>query len=302
MDDKELIDTAWFGNIYHKFETMCSDVGDAVDKEALRYVERKLQTAGTNVNRFCSNIMHDLIESFDDIKEKDLVDQIAVAEELSDLSSESKVDAEKCVKDDLINNDNYSFDDEEDKDLASPVIRDHSKTQSPSPLVDQSAVKEENVKEKVFFNDSNFFPAELTGGVVPAQEDSSIEVFPDSDDSTEAVGKLDDCMENDVTKQNAESIQPYHQAKLSESCIIVERHGLSSIANESKKSRSFKFSQIKLPGVFATRKSAKKQVCDQQNEISFISSAISMKSELIDEEISESDWEIVEMSPRSMLK
>ncbi|XP_057465045.1 uncharacterized protein LOC130754809 isoform X2 [Actinidia eriantha] len=63
---------AWFADIPQKFEALCLEVNDAMQEEALKYIENQfqtvgenienqLQTVGGNIKQFCSEFVHDLL-------------------------------------------------------------------------------------------------------------------------------------------------------------------------------------------------------------------------------------------------
>ncbi|TYI59438.1 hypothetical protein E1A91_D10G036300v1 [Gossypium mustelinum] len=64
--EKKAKGIAWVGNLYQKFEAMCIEVDDMVCQETLRYVENQLQTVGSNVKQFCTELMQDLVASSTD--------------------------------------------------------------------------------------------------------------------------------------------------------------------------------------------------------------------------------------------
>ncbi|XP_059284321.1 uncharacterized protein LOC132037733 isoform X2 [Lycium ferocissimum] len=51
---------SWVGNIYQKFETMCLEMEEAMYEDTVKYVENQVNTVGTNVKRFCSEVMQDV--------------------------------------------------------------------------------------------------------------------------------------------------------------------------------------------------------------------------------------------------
>lgn len=57
MDLKSI---SWVGNIYQKFETMCLEMEEAMYQDTVKYVENQMNTVGTNVKRFCSEVMQDV--------------------------------------------------------------------------------------------------------------------------------------------------------------------------------------------------------------------------------------------------
>ncbi|KAH0651173.1 hypothetical protein KY285_031287 [Solanum tuberosum] len=57
MDLKSI---SWVGNIYQKFETMCLEMEEAMYQDTVKYVENQVNTVGTNVKRFCSEVMQDV--------------------------------------------------------------------------------------------------------------------------------------------------------------------------------------------------------------------------------------------------
>ncbi|XP_065874011.1 uncharacterized protein [Euphorbia lathyris] len=52
---------SWVGNFYHKFEAMCLEVEEIMYQDTVKYVENQVQTVGSSVKRFYSDVMQDLI-------------------------------------------------------------------------------------------------------------------------------------------------------------------------------------------------------------------------------------------------
>ncbi|KAJ0259967.1 Uncharacterized protein HA466_0062440 [Hirschfeldia incana] len=50
----------WVGNVYQKFEAMCLEVEEIIVQDTAKYVENQVQTVGTSVKRFCSDVVQDL--------------------------------------------------------------------------------------------------------------------------------------------------------------------------------------------------------------------------------------------------
>ncbi|XP_019249500.1 PREDICTED: uncharacterized protein LOC109228755 isoform X2 [Nicotiana attenuata] len=51
---------SWVGNIYQKFETMCLEMEEAMYQDTVKYVENQVNTIGTNVKRFYSEVLQDV--------------------------------------------------------------------------------------------------------------------------------------------------------------------------------------------------------------------------------------------------
>lgn len=51
----------WVGNVYQKFEAMCLEVEEIMYQDTVKYVENQVQTVGTSVKRFYSDVMQDLL-------------------------------------------------------------------------------------------------------------------------------------------------------------------------------------------------------------------------------------------------
>ncbi|XP_009786362.1 uncharacterized protein [Nicotiana sylvestris] len=51
---------SWVGNIYQKFETMCLEMEEAMYQDTVKYVENQVNTVGTNVKRFYSEVLQDV--------------------------------------------------------------------------------------------------------------------------------------------------------------------------------------------------------------------------------------------------
>ncbi|CAN4103256.1 unnamed protein product [Withania somnifera] len=52
---------SWVGNIYEKFETMCLEMEEAMYQDTVKYVENQVNTVGTNVKKFYSEVMQDVL-------------------------------------------------------------------------------------------------------------------------------------------------------------------------------------------------------------------------------------------------
>ncbi|XP_050205573.1 uncharacterized protein LOC126655421 isoform X2 [Mercurialis annua] len=52
---------SWVGNIYQKFEAMCLEVEEIMYEDTVKYVENQVQTVGSNVKKFYSDVMLDLL-------------------------------------------------------------------------------------------------------------------------------------------------------------------------------------------------------------------------------------------------
>uniref|UniRef100_A0A6N2LK68 Uncharacterized protein n=1 Tax=Salix viminalis TaxID=40686 RepID=A0A6N2LK68_SALVM len=52
---------AWAGNIYQKFETMCHEVDNVVNKDTFKFVENQVHSVGENMKKIYSVAVHDLI-------------------------------------------------------------------------------------------------------------------------------------------------------------------------------------------------------------------------------------------------
>ncbi|KAG5254778.1 hypothetical protein OIU76_019445 [Salix suchowensis] len=52
---------AWAGNIYQKFETMCHEVDNVVNKDTFKFVENQVYSVGENMKKIYSVAVHDLI-------------------------------------------------------------------------------------------------------------------------------------------------------------------------------------------------------------------------------------------------
>ncbi|XP_048232458.1 uncharacterized protein LOC8264205 isoform X3 [Ricinus communis] len=52
---------SWVGNIYQKFEAMCLEVEEVMYQDTVKYVENQVQTVGSSVKRFYSDVMQDLL-------------------------------------------------------------------------------------------------------------------------------------------------------------------------------------------------------------------------------------------------
>ncbi|WCJ30938.1 hypothetical protein M5689_012459 [Euphorbia peplus] len=52
---------SWVGNFYQKFETMCLEVEEVMYQDTVKYVENQVQTVGSSVKKFYSDVLQDLI-------------------------------------------------------------------------------------------------------------------------------------------------------------------------------------------------------------------------------------------------
>ncbi|GAA0143603.1 hypothetical protein LIER_04249 [Lithospermum erythrorhizon] len=62
----------WPGNIYQKFEAMCLEVEEVMYQDTVKYLENQVQTVGSSVKKFYSEVMQD-------IRPPDYVDPVKVA-------------------------------------------------------------------------------------------------------------------------------------------------------------------------------------------------------------------------------
>ncbi|XP_073026987.1 uncharacterized protein [Primulina eburnea] len=54
---------AWAGDVYQKFEAMCSEVEEVMYQDAVKYMENQAQKVGASVKKFYSEVMQDLMPS-----------------------------------------------------------------------------------------------------------------------------------------------------------------------------------------------------------------------------------------------
>lgn len=61
---------SWVGNIYQKFEAMCLEVEETMYEDAVKFVESQVQNVGSNVKKFYTDVMQDLVspDSTDPVK------------------------------------------------------------------------------------------------------------------------------------------------------------------------------------------------------------------------------------------
>ncbi|KAF2295076.1 hypothetical protein GH714_031374 [Hevea brasiliensis] len=52
---------SWVGNVYQKFEAMCLEVEEIMYQDTVKYVENQVQTVGSTVKKFYSDVMQDLL-------------------------------------------------------------------------------------------------------------------------------------------------------------------------------------------------------------------------------------------------
>ncbi|XP_043805875.1 uncharacterized protein LOC110629977 isoform X2 [Manihot esculenta] len=52
---------SWVGNVYQKFEAMCLEVEENIYQDTVKYVENQVQTVGSTVKKFYSDVMQDLL-------------------------------------------------------------------------------------------------------------------------------------------------------------------------------------------------------------------------------------------------
>ncbi|XP_065861990.1 uncharacterized protein [Euphorbia lathyris] len=48
---------AWVGNFYQRFETMCQEMDNIVNEDAVKYVENQVQIVGDSMKKFCSDVV-----------------------------------------------------------------------------------------------------------------------------------------------------------------------------------------------------------------------------------------------------
>ncbi|KAG4124308.1 hypothetical protein ERO13_D10G032200v2 [Gossypium hirsutum] len=266
--EKKAKGIAWVGNLYQKFEAMCIEVDDMVCQETLRYVENQLQTVGSNVKQFCTELMQDLVASSTD--------------SLEDLNTVQIAGVAASV------------------DSNGSANEDHSQTK----LVDSSSVKSvEDVHlglpSEQITEDQNSL-AHSKGFTAPGSLILS-KAFKNElkDNDSTADDTLLESMEPEVKMGPARLLEAYHKSvlkmepevpsfdntKLEESCIIVDRIELLSVSNNVGKHRSYK---KKLQDAFSSKSRFTKRD-DEQHALSRQRN----KRESQDMEFCESDWEII---------
>ncbi|MBA0812008.1 hypothetical protein Gohar_026006 [Gossypium harknessii] len=266
--EKKAKGIAWVGNLYQKFEAMCMEVDDMVCQETLRYVENQLQTVGSNVKQFCTELMQDLVASSTD--------------SLEDLNTVQIAGVAASV------------------DSNGSANEDHSQTK----LVDSSSVKSvEDVHlglpSEQITEDQNSL-AHSKGFTAPGSLILS-KAFKNElkDNDSTADDTLLDSMEPEVKMGPARLLAAYHKSvlkmepevppfdntKLEESCIIVDRSELLSVSNNVGKHRSYK---KKLRDAFSSKSRFIKRDDEQ-----YALSRQRNKRESQDMEFCESDWEII---------
>ncbi|XP_040935488.1 uncharacterized protein [Gossypium hirsutum] len=264
--EKKAKGIAWVGNLYQKFEAMCMEVDDMVCQETLQYVENQLQTVGSNVKQFCTELMQDLVASSTDSLE-DLntvqISGVAASEDSNGSANEDHSQTKlvysssvKSVEDVHLGLPSEQFT-EDQNSLA------HSKGfTAPASLIFSKAFKNE-LKD----NDSTADDTSL----------ESIEVKMGPACLLEASHKS-------VLKMEPE-VPSFDNTKLEESCIIVDRSELLSVSNNVGKHRSYK---KKLRDAFSSKSRFTKRD-DEQHALSRQRN----KRESQDMEFCESDWEII---------
>lgn len=86
----DLEGTTWVGHVYQKFEAMCLEVEEIMYQDTVKYVENQVQTVGSTVKKFYSDVIEDLLPP----PSMDLV-KGAVA---SNLTPEQSTDVGICRK------------------------------------------------------------------------------------------------------------------------------------------------------------------------------------------------------------
>ncbi|XP_022877438.1 uncharacterized protein LOC111395603 isoform X5 [Olea europaea var. sylvestris] len=57
----------WVGNICNRFESMCNEVDGFINKETVKYVENQVQSVGSGVKRFYTNVVQEMLPPLEDI-------------------------------------------------------------------------------------------------------------------------------------------------------------------------------------------------------------------------------------------
>lgn len=87
----------WVGNIYHKFEAICQEVDDFVNKDTIKYVENQVQTVGESVKKICSNVVHDFHPHLEDNKQEKAQEADRTQDDEKKSSKEQeRVDVKGC--------------------------------------------------------------------------------------------------------------------------------------------------------------------------------------------------------------
>ncbi|XP_077227550.1 uncharacterized protein LOC143860668 [Tasmannia lanceolata] len=90
----------WVGNMYQKLETMCrevcQDVESIMNQEPSIYVESQVQTVGVNVQKFCNEVMQDLLSPSALSVKGPITDSSLMCDVDVGICKKSKIDTEEC--------------------------------------------------------------------------------------------------------------------------------------------------------------------------------------------------------------
>ncbi|KAL4388313.1 hypothetical protein GQ457_09G002940 [Hibiscus cannabinus] len=272
---------AWFGDMYQRFEAMCMEVDDIVCQETLRYVESQLQTVGSNVQQFCTELIEELLP-------------LSPTDPVEDLDSNQVQNAGALAY--------------EDSNVS--AAEDHSRNE---PVDVSSVISVEGIDSGLSSKQTteDMHPsahssgAALSGPVILAILTQAFNNEPQDNDSTADNTSLDSMGEYSIMFLVKKYYTLYFlyqkymflvteetplsdKIKLEESYIIVESSEVHSLYNEVRKRRSYKkmireafFSKLRLAKWHDLMSALSRYIAEQESN---------------DDEFSESDWEIVETS------
>ncbi|GMI93480.1 hypothetical protein HRI_003017300 [Hibiscus trionum] len=253
---------AWLGEIYQKFEAMCMEVDDIVCQETLRYVESQLQTVGSNVQQFCTELIEELLPT-------------SPTDPVEDLNSNQVQNIVVAAYEDL----NVSVDEY------------HSRTE---PIDSSSVISVEGVDSGLSSKQSTEDMHPLVQIFINDLEDNDSTA---DDTSLMSMGEYSIMFYLKcyfvLFYQNymflvTEVTPLFEKIKVEESYFIVDSSEVHSLYNEVGERRSYK--KTLREALFSKLRLAKR------DDVTSALSRYTDEHESQDEEFSESNWEIVETS------
>ncbi|KAK6264614.1 hypothetical protein QQP08_019185 [Theobroma cacao] len=263
---------AWVGNIYQKFEAMCMEVDDMVCEETFRCVENHLQTVGANVKQFCTEFMQDVLHS-----------PGAKSVEERNLSLVQNTGVTVC--------ENLNITIDEDKSQKELI---HSSSVQSVDDVHFGLSSEQSTKDESALAHSGSIPSD---SVILAQACKNELQDTDSTLDDASLETMEEASHQSATEVELEAALPsFDEAKLEESCIIVDSGDLQSLSNETGKRRSYKKKfRESLSSKLRLRKQDREQHAGSSMEkgMNVGRSSQTDKAKSQDMEFCESDWELV---------
>ncbi|KAK8524522.1 hypothetical protein V6N13_015540 [Hibiscus sabdariffa] len=230
---------AWFGDMYQKFEAMCMEVDDIVCQETLRYVESQLQTVGSNVQQFCTELIEELLP-------------LSPTDPVEDLNSNQVQNAGVAAY--------------EDSNVS--AAEDHSRTE---PVDVSSVISVEGI-------DSGLSSKQTTEDMHPLAHSSGVALSGPVILAILTQAFNNESQDNDSTADNTsldsmEETPLFDKIKLEESYIIVESSEAHSLYNEVRKRRSYKkmireafFSKLRLAKWHDVMNALSRYIAEQESK------------------------------------